>query len=392
MIRWLKNDNRNRVSYSDFDIEKAMAIHAFHRSMPFYMPTSLYALDYLARHLGVSGVYIKDESTRFGLNAFKSLGGTYCVAFCLAERIGLGANWDYEKIIRNLSVKPVFATATDGNHGRGIAYASRLFGCKCHVYLPKGSANERVDNIRREGAETFVTDCSYDETVLMIARKAQEEGWMLVQDTAWEGYTEIPARIMQGYLTMGDEIREQISVTPTHIFLQAGVGSMAASLCAYFRFLYGEKVMISVVEASEADCLYETAKVNDGLLHATKGSMQTMMAGLCCGFPCLTAWEMLKNQADFFLTLDDDDAATGMRTLAYPYPGDPVLESGESGASAIGAVIQILRQYPEAKDALGLGQNSVVLCISTEGATDRENYQRIVREGGECLDADRGQF
>ena len=382
-MKCLKNEKRAAAAFDGFQVRDAVRVRAFHESVPSYAVTALHELKGLAEALGLSGFLVKDESTRFGLNAFKGLGGTYCVASCLADLMGLQDGWKFEDLSRENIRRPVFATATDGNHGRGIAYAARLFGCECHVFLPKGSAPERVENIRKEGAYAVVTQGDYDETVQICAQKAEQEHWILVQDTAWEGYTAIPERIMQGYLTMGDEIREQMKIRPTHIFLQAGVGSMAASLCAYFRALYGEETVISIVEATAADCLYETARIGDGQLHRTAGSMQTMMAGLCCGFPCLTAWQMLEKQADYFLSIEDEDAAVGMRTLAHPCPGDAAIESGESGASAVAAVVQVMRRYPEVQTALGLGKDSVVLCISTEGATDHENYHRIVCENGE---------
>ncbi|MBQ6528369.1 MAG: diaminopropionate ammonia-lyase [Clostridia bacterium] len=379
MIRCLKNADRKPIQVEGFDLKTAASVRAFHETMPSYAPTALRELPALAAHLGISGMLVKDESTRFGLQAFKALGGTYCVASCLARILGMKEGWGYADLLKMQGPKPVFATATDGNHGRGIAYASRIFGCACHVYLPKGSADERVEHIRQEGAVTTVTDFGYDETVRLISDRAKASGWFLVQDTAWEGYTDIPKLIMQGYLTMGEEIREQARRKPTHIFLQAGVGSMAASLCAYFRALYGEETVICVVEARAADCLYETARAHDGKLHWATGDMQTMMAGLCCGYPCLTAWDILSCQADYFMTLDDEAAALGMCVLAKPYGSDPVIESGESGASTTGLVCEMLQSFPETREELGIGDDAVILCISTEGATDRENYERMVR-------------
>lgn len=351
-----------------FGVEAAKKVRAFHQSMAEYTVTPLRSLKELAAHLGVKGLYVKDESYRFGLNAFKALGGSY-------------AMHGYE----GCANKPVFATATDGNHGRGVAWAAARIGCEAHVYMPKGTAQERLDNIRKLGAHAEITDMCYDDTVRYTARLARENGWVLMQDTAWPGYEEVPAKIMQGYTTLGVEIVEQLgSVRPTHVFLQAGVGSMAAAVTAFLADYYGaDKPVITVVEPNGADCIFQTAKANDGQLHACGEDMHSIMAGLCCGEPCTIAWELLRDYADFALTCPDYAAANGMRILGAPLPGDVRVISGESGASTFGAVTTLLMTPSLAPlcDMLGLTADSVILCISTEGATDRENYRRIVWEG-----------
>ena len=222
----------------------------------------------------------------------------------------------------------------------------------------------------------------------MAADVARQTGGVLVQDTAWDGYEDIPTRVMQGYLTLGLEIVEQLKgITPTHIFLQAGVGSMAAAVAAFFANFYGEnRPVITIVEPHGADCLYRTACADDGEIHAYEGELQSIMAGLCCGIPCTVAWRLLKHCADFFVSMPDSVAANGMRILGTPLGDDPRIISGESGASTFGLVAEILRK-PEnrpIKDALGINAQSNIVCISTEGDTDRANYRRIVWDGAYC--------
>ena len=209
------------------------AVRSFHRSFPMYAPTPLAHLPNTARQLGVGDFYVKDESYRFGLNAFKVLGGSYAMGNYLAGRLGKTiAQVDYAALTSPEAKEQLgdltFVTATDGNHGRGVAWAARQFGQKSVVYMPKGSAAERLDNIRAEGADASITELNYDEAVRLAHRQSEEQGWIMVQDTAWEGYEDIPTWIMQGYATMGLEAFEQLPAPPTHIFLQAGVGSMVA--------------------------------------------------------------------------------------------------------------------------------------------------------------------
>lgn len=359
---------------SKYSLAEAKKVEAFHKNINGYEPTPLVSLSKLAEYLGVKGICIKDESYRFGLNAFKALGGSYCIHRILEKRRAAG-----------IEEKPVFVTATDGNHGRGVAWAATREGCKSIVYMPRGSAQERLDNIKKAGAEAYILDMIYDNVVRFAAKQAEEKGWILVQDTAWEGYEEYPELIMQGYLTMGLEaVRQLGDVKPTHLFLQAGVGSMTGSLAAFFASYYGEERPLTItVEPSAADCMYETALAADGRLHATKGNLKTIMAGLACGEPCLLAWDLLKDYADYAVSMPDEIAAKGMRMLANPLPGDTRIISGESGASCAGLAFSALEipSLAKFKEEIGLDENSVVLCYSTEGATDRQNYLDIVWDG-----------
>ena len=337
----------------------------------------------------VGEIYVKDESYRFGLNAFKVLGGSYAMGHYLADRLGKPMEEvDYRFLTSETSRKALgditFVTATDGNHGRGVAWTARQLRQKSVVYMPEGSAQERLDNIRAEGADASITNLNYDDAVRLANRQAEEKGWIMVQDTAWEGYESIPRWIMQGYGTMGLEAYGQLPEKPTHIFLQAGVGSMAGAITGLFSSLYGaEKPMIVIVEPNAADCLFRTARAHDGKLHPVTGSMRTIMAGLACGEPCSIGWQVLKDYADFFISCPDYAAAQGMRILGNPTGQDQRVISGESGAAAFGAVSEILRDptLHSLKEQLRLDQDSRLLFFSTEGATDRENYRHIVWDG-----------
>ncbi len=374
-----------------FGPDKAEKVRSFHRSFPEYLETPLADLKALAKSLGVSSIHVKDESCRFGLNAFKALGGSYAIGNYIAERLGTDiSQMPFEKLV-SPEVKEklgdiTFVTATDGNHGRGVAWTANRLGQKSVVYMPKGSAAERLRNIQALGSNASITEFNYDDTVRHAKAGAEKYGWVLVQDTAWEGYDKIPGWIMEGYTTMAAEAMEQLrGEKPTHVFLQAGVGSMAAAICGYFAALYGDKErpVITIIEPNEADCFYRTAKANDGDLHIVTGDMHSIMAGLCCGEPCSIAWDVLRDHADHFISMPDEVAAKGMRVLGNPLPGDPRVISGESGASALGFVAEVLQNpgLSNLKDALQLDSASRILCISTEGDTDKENYRRIVWDG-----------
>ncbi len=369
--------------------ESAEKVREFHRSFPIYEATPLQHLPETAKYLGLGDVYVKDESYRFGLNAFKVLGGSYAIGNYLAQRLGKKiSEVDYQTLISEEVRKELgditFVTATDGNHGRGVAWTANQFRQKSVVYMPKGSAKERLENIRAEGAEASITDLNYDEAVRLANSQAEEKGWVMVQDTAWEGYEDIPTWIMQGYGTMGLEALEQIPEKPTHIFLQAGVGSMAGAVTGLFSAIYGEdRPVITIVEPNKADCLYRTAEANDGERHFVTGDMDTIMAGLACGEPCSIGWEILKDHADYFISCPDYVAAKGMRILGNPAGKDDRVVSGESGAAAFGCVAEIMTntQLSDIRKQLGLDENSRVLFFSTEGDTDKENYKAVVWDG-----------
>lgn len=373
-----------------FGKRQAIQVKKYHESFPNYHTTELKKLNHLAEYLGVGAFYVKDESSRFGLNAFKGLGGSYCIGRYIGEKCGISEEQlTYEKLkseeVRKETEQLTFVTATDGNHGRGIAWTAHELGIKAVVYMPNGSARERLENIQRLGAQASITDLNYDDTVRFAAQCEKEKGWVLVQDTAWDGYEKIPTWIMQGYTTMALEVIEQLQgERPTHIFLQAGVGAMAGALAAFFADYYQkEKPSIVIVEPNKADCIYRTAKADDGAIHVVTGEMDTIMAGLACGEPCTVGWEMIRRYADYFVSIPDTIAAKGMRVLGNPLPGDERVISGESGAVTTGFVTELMTkenlQY--IRKEIGINEKSKVLCFSTEGDTDKKNYRDIVWNG-----------
>ena len=389
----LRETDRPAADLSAFSLEEAQKARNFHAGFAQYNETPLTALPNLAKALGVQTIHVKDESYRFGLNAFKVLGGSYALGRFIAQKLGetienLPADRILSPEVREKLGELTFVTATDGNHGRGVAWTAHQLGQKSVVYMPKGSSTERLENIRAEGADASITDLNYDDAVRLADKHAQERGWVMVQDTAWEGYTDIPLWIMQGYSTMGCEIIKQLEAQgaekPTHLFLQAGVGSMAGAMAGFFSACYGEdRPFITIVEPNRADCLFRTAKANDGKLHNVTGDMNTIMAGLACGEPCSIGWEILGSCADAFLSVPERVAADGMRILAAPARGDQPIVSGESGAAAFGAAANLLldESLANLKEKLGLNEHSRLLFISTEGDTDRENYRNVVWRG-----------
>lgn len=395
-IKWVTNGMVNKKEKFSIDFLSQQEIQKakhFHESFPEYDTTPLRRLGKLADYLGVSGVYVKDESYRFGLNAFKVLGGSFAMAKYLAQRLGKDiSQLDYETMtsdkIRQELGEITFATTTDGNHGRGVAWTANRLKQKSIVYMPKGSTITRLNNIKAEGAEAYITDLNYDDAVRMTDENAKKQGWVVVQDTAWEGYEEIPAWIMQGYGTMAAEaliqLRELKVSKPTHIFIQAGVGSLAGAVQGYFASVFGEeRPKTIVVESDQADCLYQSAVANDGQPRNVAGDLNTIMAGLACGEPNTIGWNVLRDYSDMFISCPDWVTAKGMRILGNPVRDDCQIVSGESGAVTTGllATIMTTENMKEVRAQLGLDENSIILLFSTEGDTDPEKYRKIVWDG-----------
>ncbi|MDJ1654510.1 diaminopropionate ammonia-lyase [Raoultella sp. Ech2A] len=382
-------DNRffNATGSPLFSRQQAQQARRFHQKIAGYKPTPLYALNDLADLFGLGRILVKDESQRFGLNAFKMLGGAWAIAQLLCEKYRLDINeFSFDTFKPDMTEKMTFATTTDGNHGRGVAWAAQQLGQNAVIYMPKGSAQERVDAIRRLGAECIVTEMNYDDTVRFTLQTAQQNGWEVVQDTAWEGYTRIPTWIMQGYATLADEAVEQIAsmgiARPTHVFLQAGVGAMAGGVLGYLVDAYGANNLHSVIiEPELADCIYRSGV--KGQIVNVGGEMATIMAGLACGEPNPLGWEILRNCATQFISCQDAVAALGMRVLGNPIGGDPRVISGESGAVGLGvlAAVHFHPQREALMHKLRLDSNAVVLVISTEGDTDVKHYREVVWEG-----------
>lgn len=385
-----KSDDTQIQNMSVDEMEKASN---FHKSFPQYEATPLTRLSELARYLGLRRLYVKDESYRFGLNAFKVLGGSYAIARYMAQQLHKDVSEIPYNVLTSAKLKEEFGqatffTATDGNHGRGIAWAANKLGQKCVVRMPKGTTQTRLQNIAKENAEVTVEDLNYDDCVRMAAKEAENtEHGIMVQDTAWEGYEEIPTWIMQGYGTLAMEADQQLAedgCRPTHIFIQAGVGSLAGAVVGYFtnRFKENPPVMV-VVEANAADCLYRSAIQGDGSRVDVTGEMLTIMAGLACGEANTVSWDILRNHADAFVSCPDWVSANGSRIYAAPLRGDRQVISGESGSVTMGLVHALMTkpEYQELKDALKLNADSEVLLVSSEGDTDPERYHEITWEG-----------
>ena len=397
-IKWAVNKmpKTDDAQLKVMDLDNVRKARAFHESFPQYTVTPLAGLEKMAEYLGLKEVYVKDESYRFGLNAFKVLGGSFAMARYIAKQTGkdvseLPYNVLTSDELRKEFGQATFFTATDGNHGRGVAWAANKLGQKAVVLMPKGSTQTRLNNILAEGAQATIEEYNYDECVRMANAMAEKtENGVMVQDTAWDGYEEIPSWIMQGYGTMAMEADEQLHSAgcdrPTHVFIQAGVGSLAGAVQGYFANRYPDNPpKVVVVEADAAACLYKGACAADGDIRIVDGDMETIMAGLACGEPNTISWDILKNHVDTFVTAPDWAAAKGMRMLAAPIKGDQPVTSGESGAAPFGvlACIMTMEEYRPLREHLGLDETSKVLLFSTEGDTDPDRYKSIVWDGND---------
>jgi len=395
-IKWVlnkmpKSDDKWLSVMSLDNVEKA---RAFHKGFPQYSVTPLAHLEGMADYLGLGSVCVKDESYRFGLNAFKVLGGSFAMAKYIAKETNRDVSemtYDYltgDELKKEFG-QATFFTATDGNHGRGVAWAANKLKQKAVVHMPKGSTKTRFDNIAKEGAKVTIEELNYDDCVRLAAKEAAEtEHGVVVQDTAWDGYEEIPSWIMQGYGSMAGEAAEGLKdlgiERPTHVFVQAGVGSLAGAVVGYFTNLYPDNPpKFIIMEAEVAACLYKGAVAGDGEPRIVDGDLLTIMAGLACGEPNTIGWDILRNHATAFLSCPDWVSAKGMRMLSAPVKGDPRVISGESGAVGMGVLSTLMEtdEYADLRNALELNKDSKVLMFSTEGDTDPDKYKKIVWNG-----------
>lgn len=352
-IEMIKGKCRGGKLPAQFNEDNYRKVEEFHKGSD----TPLVHLEKTASLLGVKDVYIKDESKRYGLNAFKALGAAYAV-HNIAEKLPEGE-------------KPVFVTATDGNHGRAVAWAAAKAGCPSVIFMPAGTVKARADAIAAiEGAQVHVTELNYDDAVRKALAYADEHNGIFVQDTGFEGYEDIPWDITMGYTKMAAEAVQQLDgIKPTHVFLQAGVGSMAGGVTGYLKDYYGDECpVISIMEAVESACIFESAKADRCV--AIGGMPETIMAGLNCGEPNIFTLPVILDHASFFFKVPDYAAEDGMRQLA----SEGVI-AGECGGIGTGL---LMNMTDEMKKQLGIDENSVILLFSTEGDTDPESYNRIV--------------
>jgi diaminopropionate ammonia-lyase len=341
---------------------------AFHRTLPGYAPTPLVPLPALAGALGIGELWVKDEGARFGLGAFKSLGASYAV--------------------RRLSAtgRPAtLATATAGNHGRGVAWTARTLGLRAVIFVPGHTVPARIEALRREGAEVRVVEGTYDDAVRRAAEESAAHGWQVVSDMAYPGYAEIPGWIMHGYTTLFAEATAQLAAQgrpdPDVVLLQAGVGGLAwAGTAFHTRRAGARRPRLVVVEPLEADCLLASITGPDGAMRGTSGRLETIMAGLNAGTPSLAAWPLLRAAVDGFLAIDDGYAEAAMRRLHAEDGKDPRVVAGESGAAGVAGLLALCGEasLAGARRELGLGAEARVLAVISEGATDPESYRRIV--------------
>jgi len=367
---YYKNSPSNIISVeiTNTILEKHNAIE-FHASLSEYKPTPLIKLLNLSKKYGVENIYIKDESFRFGLNAFKVLGASYAIHYTLGKNPAI----------------ETFCTATDGNHGRAVAWAAKKFRKKAVIFVPKDTTANRIRLIEGDGAKVIQINGNYDEACQQAEDACEANNWTLIQDVAWDGYEEIPALIMAGYLTLFKELEENIHTTQKPkidiVFLQAGVGSLAGAGIYYYLNKYGtNRPKIVIVEPEEADPILFSFKKNK--ISTTEGNCTTIMAGLNCGTPSTGAWNLIKNGADYSVKINDKYAKQAMRELYYPTAPDKRIISGESGVGGLAGFLAIMNEddLKTVKESLDIGPNTNILFISTEGDTDKQVFEQIIND------------
>lgn len=366
-------------------------ILAVHTSLDEYRPTPLTSLPLLAHQLGIKQILVKDESHRFGLKAFKALGASYAVYRFIRQRAKShhGQPPPAKDFYRGAEpIQPgsfTFCTATDGNHGRAVAWIARKLKQQAVIYVPGNTVRHRIEMIETEGAEVRIVDGSYDDAVAATATDAQKHGWQIISDTSWSGYMEIPRWTMAGYTTLFREIHEvpEGAVDVDVVFVQAGVGALAAAAAWYYnRALKASGVRLIAVEPTGADCLLGSIRSADGKPRPTLGKQDSMMAGLNCGMPSLVAWPLVKLGFDLFATVSDDLCLRAMRTYYYPHENDPRIISGESGAAGLAALISLCEgdALSPVRERIGITPDSTILLINTEGDTDPALFDELVRK------------
>lgn len=346
-----------------------------------YRPTPLVSRPVLARSLGIGQLHVKDEGHRLGLKSFKALGGAYAVMRLVLEKASqvLGRTVEPAELqseaVRDIAGAMVFACATDGNHGRSVAAGARLAGARSVIFMHERVSEERAAAIAAFGAEIRRVPGTYDDTVVEAARQASLHGWAVVSDTAYAGYEEVPLLVMQGYTVLAGEMFDQLAEAPTHIFVQAGVGGLAGAVAAHAFAVYGAACpKIVVAEPERAACLYASAVA--GRWTAIPAGEPTIMGMLECYEPSPLGWEILHALADGFVAVAEDVAVEAMRRLGRPEGGDEAIVAGESGAASFAGLLTCLAD-PSARPGLGLGAQSRVAVINSEGATDRALYKQL---------------
>jgi len=349
-----------------------------------YAETPLHSLTALASALGVAGIHYKDEGPRFGLGSFKALGGAYAALRILQRELTarLGRDVTADEIRNGAlaaeAAKITLVSATDGNHGRSLAWGAQMFGAPCRIYIHKEVSQGRADAMAAYGAHITRIDGDYDASVALARRDADANGWFVVSDTSWPGYSQPPRDVMAGYGVMVREITDTMAKPPSHVFLQAGVGGLAAAVAAALVQHWGDAApRVVVVEPDRAACLIASARA--GKATGVAIADETIMAGLSCGEPSEMAWSILHETARDYLAMPDSLVGPTVRLLARPLAGDPAIAAGESAVAGLAALIAVMQDAAMAK-AMGLDAASEVLLIGSEGVTDPEIIAQIMAE------------
>lgn len=370
---------------SDAALERAREVIT---AWPGYEATPLKALPAFAAKLKIESLHYKDEAPRFGLGSFKALGGAYAVARLLQREVAARTGQSepdmqailtgkHADIVKQITV----CCATDGNHGRSVAWGAEKFGCSCVIFIHATVSEGRRQAIEHYGATVVRTKGNYDDSVREAQKEATEKGWYVVSDTSYPGYVDIPKDVMQGYELMVAEADEQLSEKPTHVFIQTGVGGLAAAVAGYFTRRYGnQRPAIILADPDRSACWLETLRAGEPT--AVSGDLDTMMAGLACGEVSLVAWTILREHADAVVAVPDSGVAPLMRQMAMPLNGDPSAVAGESAVAGLLA-LSLAAQVPEAREALCLTPQARVLVFGTEGDTDPDLYRELVGLSGD---------
>ncbi len=345
---------------------------------PMHRPTPLHALPALARRLGLDSVYVKDEAQRFGFGAFKALGGVFAVGSILCRHLaGAGRPAvDFAELARgahrDLTASMVFTTASSGNHGRSVAAGAKLFGSRCVIFLPGFTSAEKEAAIRARGAEVVRVEGDYEAAVARCRTVAAEQGWIIVSDTSWDGYSDIPRDVLRGYTVLAHEALAQFLMLaeaspPTHVFVQAGVGGLAAAVIGVLWEKLGEaRPRFIVVEPQSADCWFQSNLAGRPAL--ASGDARTVMGGLACREISPDVWPLIGLGADWFMTIPEDAVPSAMRQMARPEPPDPLIVAGPSGCTGMAALLRVTDDAT-ARTALGLDGAARVMLINSEGAS-----------------------
>lgn len=377
----------NDCSHAIDIANRTQQVRQMHTVLPEYHATPCISLTHLALTLDLKQVFVKNEAERLRLNAFKALGASYAIfRFISRERMRTGRPLLQPQQLFSSAAIPAnsytFCTATDGNHGRGVAWTARRLNQRAVIFMPKGTVPSRIENIRAEGADVRVVDGTYDVAVGCARDEAAAHGWTVISDTSWDGYEQIPRWISEGYLTIFDEIDEQLDgAIPDVVFVPGGVGALAATAAWWYRQdAAHSRTRLACVEPTAADCLYRSIVTPEGSPITTDAPLNSIMAGLNCGTPSPVAWPSIRSGFDAFVAIDDHWALEAMRTYYHPQAQDPQIISGESGAATLGALLAICRdeRMASCREELRLDRNASVLLLNTEGNTDPVHFETVV--------------